>query len=95
VTYRRNALGSARFYAPERIGSPRNVAIPDSHPIFDIVGLDATALAQVRFYMRVLVRANPPVTTVKRHLSPAFLTEPSRLMVGQFQALGQDRPQRT
>jgi hypothetical protein len=95
VTYRRSALGSARFYAPEIIGSRRNVAIPDSHPIFDIVGLDATALAQVRFFTHVLVHANPPVTTVKRHLSPALLTEPSRLMVGQFQAPGQDRSQRT
>jgi hypothetical protein len=48
VTYRRNALGSARFYAPESI-LRRIVAIPDSHPVFDVVGLDVRALAQVRF----------------------------------------------
>lgn len=60
VTYRRNALGSARFYAPERIGSPRNVAIPDSHPIFDIVGLDATALAQLNATYRLHSLLNLP-----------------------------------
>lgn len=95
MTYRRNAQGSARFYAPETIIERRNAAIPDSHPIFDIVGLDATALAQVRFFTYVLVHADPPVTTVKRNLSLALLTQSSWLMVGQFQAPGQDRPQRT
>ncbi|KAF8270382.1 N-acetylglucosaminyl transferase component-domain-containing protein [Lactarius quietus] len=60
VTYRRNALGSARFYAPESIVSRRNVAVPDSHPIFDIVGLDATALAQLNATYRLHSLLNLP-----------------------------------
>ena len=78
-------MGSARFYAPESIVERRNVAIPDSHPIFDIVGLDAAALAQVRFITHVLtwlVHVNPPVIVVERNLSPALLAESPRFMVG-------------
>ncbi|KAI9446870.1 Gpi1-domain-containing protein [Lactarius indigo] len=53
VTYRRTALGSARFHTPEDIVSRRNVAIPDNHPIFDAIGLDATALAQLNATYRL------------------------------------------
>jgi len=60
VTYRRNALGSARFHAPENIVSSRNAAIPDNHPTFDIVGLDATALAQLNATYRLHSLLNLP-----------------------------------
>ncbi|KAH9174264.1 Gpi1-domain-containing protein [Lactarius sanguifluus] len=53
VTYRRTALGSARFHTPEDIVPRRNVAIPDNHPIFDIIGLDTTALAQLNAAYRL------------------------------------------
>ncbi|KAH9056613.1 N-acetylglucosaminyl transferase component-domain-containing protein [Lactarius vividus] len=60
VTYRRTALGSARFHTPEDIVSRRNVVIPDNHPIFDIIGLDATALAQLNAAYRLHSLLNIP-----------------------------------
>ncbi|KAI9456215.1 N-acetylglucosaminyl transferase component-domain-containing protein [Lactarius psammicola] len=60
VTYRRTALGSARFHPPENVVSRRNVAIPDNHPIFDIIGLDAMALAQLNATYRLHSLLNLP-----------------------------------
>ncbi len=51
--YRRSALGSARFHDPQATttttSSQRDVSIPDTHPVFETVGLDNRALTQVCF----------------------------------------------
>ncbi|KAI0303437.1 N-acetylglucosaminyl transferase component-domain-containing protein [Multifurca ochricompacta] len=53
VMYRRSALGSVRFHTPEDATSRRSIAIPDSHPTFETVGFNETALTQLNATYRL------------------------------------------
>ena len=97
--YRRSALGSARFHTPQAntTSHHRNVSIPDSHPIFESVGLDDRALTQVRPLLNAHVGRRPgglmcaPRDAVKRDVPAALLTQLVRIMAGQVQAPGRCR----
>lgn len=87
VTYRRTALGSAHFYAPEKVVSRRKAPIPDTHPIFDIIGLDATALTQLNATYRLHSLLNLPgswlanlrlLDNVARNVHDTYAAHPER-----------------